>query len=385
MNIVDACYFCTTPYQMITSMILCRNNNEKADIYIDPQFKQANLYADNLRKTGLFSRVSVIDTTSIDNHKNKKSTFLMHLGIVKKYFSVDKVANDIVFPNTYYKKMYVSSKAYIGRMFYLYTLKHGIDTELVYFDDGEGSYYNAYLTKAKVLDRIARFIAIGRSAIDNQPHSLFLFDPELYKSLNGNNWNGNIFEISRDLFDSNMQDLVFRVFNFTCNDLINEPVIILDVLKDDVHLSNNDRQKLYSIYDMVRDSVSTENLIIKRHPRDSSAESKGFKYYERFNVPFECLCASMNMDKKILIAISSTAVVVPKILLDKEPIVILLYKLINHLKLDSTAFDKQNEFYNKCKSRYKDSSRFYIPETIDDLKAFLSTLVHSVSVVSCYY
>ncbi len=371
MDYLDACYFCTTPYQMITSMIMCKNNREKADIYIDPQFRQAKLYADNLKKIGLFNRVSLVDTTGIDNHKNSNNTVIMHLGIAKKYFDVDKIAKRIVFPDTYYSKMYVSSKAYIGRMVYLYNLKHGIDTELIYFDDGEGSYYNPSLTKAKNLDKIARYIAIGRKSLDKRPHSLYLFDPELYKSLNGANWSGNIYEIPRALFDSDMQNKVSKVFDFSEEDLINEPVIILDVLKDEVHLGNSEKQKLISIYDMVRDAVSAENLIIKRHPRDTSEESSGFKYYKRFNMPFECLCARMNMDKKVLIAISSTAVVVPKILLDKEPIVILLYRIINHLHLDSESFDKQNDFYNKCKSRYNDSSRFYIPETIDELKSIL--------------
>ncbi len=139
-TILDACYYCTTPYQLITSIILKIANKECADLYIVPQFKNAHQYAERVRDIQLFNRVRVVETKQLEKHKQSHNRMMMHFGIVKQYLGVDEIVKKIVFEKTFYDKMYVSSKAYIGRMVYLYNIKHHINTELIYYDDGEGSY-----------------------------------------------------------------------------------------------------------------------------------------------------------------------------------------------------------------------------------------------------
>lgn len=46
-------------------------------------------------------------------------------------------------------------------------------------------------------------------------------------------------------------------------------------------------------------------------------------------VPFECLCMNLDINNGIIVSLESTAATTLKILLDQEPYIILLYKLVD--------------------------------------------------------
>lgn len=365
-------FFCTTPYQLITSVVLNHLLGEVSDIYIVPQFKSAAEYADNLRYLKLFNRVKLVDITEIEEHKKARNKFLMHVGIVRQYMKIDDIAQSFLFQDTKYKKMYVSSKAYIPRMAYLYCVKHNLGTELVYYDDGEGSYYNRYRIEASPIDNFIRQMLFGKRSASIS-HKLYLYEPKLYKELNGSQWNGEIVPIPHIVKEQPVKDWISKIFRISSDDLISEKAIILDVLKEGKY-SLEDEERLFGLYDDIQNLFGYEETIIKRHPRDKSTELNAFKCYEKYNIPFECLCTQMNMEEKVLIAVSSTAVILPKLLLGKEPIVILLYKLIDQINQSSEYKSKQDHFYKLCKGNYSSSDRFFIPKSYDELKNILESI-----------
>lgn len=371
MNIIPEAYFCTTPYQIITAIALKKQTGQKADIYIVPQFKMAAQYAENIGKLNIFNNVRLVDTTSLESHKAARSKLLMHIGIVGQYFKVNKIGKEILIPDTEYTKIYVSSKAYIPRMAYLYCVKNDVNTELVYYDDGEGSYYNKYRIEATGIDKVIRRIIFGKKSIEGS-HVLYLYNPELYRAINGNHWNGEIREIAHSIKKSNIKEHLSQIFDIGNQDLINEKVVILDVLKPGKY-AEEDITKLYGIYERIRERFTFEQTIVKKHPRDKSTELGYYKCYENYNIPFECLCTQMDMDNKVLIAVSSTAVVIPKLLLGEEPVVILLYKIIKQINQSEDYLKKQDMFYELCKKSYKDPDRFTIPTSYDELINILNT------------
>ncbi len=375
MSIIQNAFFCTTPYQIITSVVLNEIIGEKSDIYIIPQFKMAAEYAQNLEELNLFNRVKLVETAMIEKHKKAKNKFLMHVGIVQQYFNVEAIAETFLFPNTEYKKMYVSSKAYIPRMAYLYCIKKDVETELVYYDDGEGSYYNKYRIKANYIDKIIRRMIFGKKAIEGEKaQKIFLYEPELYRSLNDDHYNNSIIAIPHIINKQRMQRIISKIFNISERDLIPEKAIILDVLKTG-KFSKANIEALISIYSRIQETFSRDNTIVKKHPRDKSDQLTSFKCYERYNVPFECLCTQMNMNEKVLISVSSTAVILPKILLGQEPIVILLYKLIDQINQGAEYHRKQDAFYQLCKKNYSVQDKFYIPESNDELLNILQSFL----------
>ncbi len=64
MNILqkDTCYFCTSLYQLFEIPSIAQPRNEAADLYIDPQFSDAEFFAERIRTLNLFDNVVVIDS-----------------------------------------------------------------------------------------------------------------------------------------------------------------------------------------------------------------------------------------------------------------------------------------------------------------------------------
>lgn len=365
MEILSSAYFCTTPYQITASIALHYALKDEADIFIIPSFKDAEKYADNLRRLNIFRRVKVVDKDKIVKKTENKPLLLVHLGIVEQYFRVDEIAKIILYDDTIYKKCYFSSKAFIPRMAYFYYIKHDIDAELYYYDDGEGSYDFRFRTEPSLFDKIARLVLFGKKGF-NKAEKIYLYDPELYKEINGQQNNISVLPIPRAFNDLTFKETISKIFDIHAKDLINEKVIIIDMIKE-IKYGSGEVDRINQTYMEMQKFFSTDEIIIKRHPRDKSNYCLPIKCYENDSMPFESICTQMDMSKKVLIGLYSTALIIPKILLDQEPTVILLYRLFKRSEQTEQARKKQDQFYEICKSRYKEPNKFFIPESMEEL------------------
>ena len=109
-------------------------------------------------------------------------------------------------------------------------------------------------------------------------------------------------------------------------------------------------------------------MVIKKHPRDEEPEDQRLQYYLHPETPFECVCMNMDMSEKIVISYSSTAATTPKILLDQEPYVIMLYKLVEG---NAKLSQELSSYFESVKGLYRQEDRFFIPENMEELKEIL--------------
>lgn len=362
-------FFCTSPYQVLTSIVLKIALNKDADIYIVSLFDKAEKYADNLRKLNIFRRVKLIDSATVERHKKAKSKFLMHLGIVLQYFNIEKVGKEILFLDTRYDYFFASSKAFVPRIAYFYCTKHRIVPEMVYYDDGEGSYYFKDRTEPSIMDKIARRIVIGKKSVI-RADKLYLHDPQLYKEINGNYSERELIEIPRIINNEDIKEIISKVFEIKKTDLIREKTIIIDMIKE-VKYGPEEVEKINNTYQTIQDYFTNDEIIIKKHPADKHAMKIDIHCYANNGIPFECLCTQLQMQSKVLVGVYSTALVMPKILLDQEPKVIMLYKLFKRMKQTEEARFKQDRFYKACQARYRAKDRFFIPESFEELQKIL--------------
>ena len=362
MKTISSAFFCQTPYQMLASIALFRMTGGEADFFIIPSFQNAEKYAENIRNLNMFRRVKVVDKDIILGDTRGKSALSLRFGIVRKYFHIDEIGKVILYPDTRYQRMYVS---FIPRMAYFYSVKHNIEPELVYYDDGEGSYDFRFRIEPSLLDKIARFLVVGKNAAD-AGNKLYLYNPELYQKINGDDNKGNLFAISNDFADEAFRRMVSAVFEIGESDLIREKAIILDMIKQ-IKYGRTETERINQVYERILDCFSPKDTIIKRHPRDKSAYRLAIKRYGNDAIPFEALCTQMDMDSKVLVGVYSTSLVIPKMLLDREPTVILLYKLFKRLSQSREARAKQDMFYKSFKDAYRSPNKFFIPETLAEL------------------
>lgn len=123
-------------------------------------------------------------------------------------------------------------------------------------------------------------------------------------------------------------------------------------------------------------AVPKETFIIRRHPShpyNSVFEKTKLKVDDGRSM-WETSCALNGISKKhVLICFSSTALVIPKFLFDKEPIVICLYPLLNWR--DKRRRGETDGFFKMIKNSYREPERFLIVDNLKDLVNLLRQLV----------
>lgn len=360
--IMDACFFCTTPFQVLSALSLVISLQEKADLYIIKQFEKADIYGERIRELGIFDEVCVIHEDEVYEHEDSPNQLITHLRIAKSYLHVSRIASKILLPNKCYERMYISSRAYLPRMVQLYFCKKKINTEVIYYDDGEGSYINPQIYKPRFFDAVLRFVLFGAKSM-REASLKYLYSPELYALLNAKKDSQEIRKIIGLWENLETKKMINHVFDYNETKHISEKVIILDSL-----YSGEERKKVNQLYQSFVDSYGAQNVIIKKHPRDTSASVLPCKQYDDFSTPFEVLCLNMDMNEKVLVCSASTALIMPKLLLDKEPEIFMFYKLLDS---NTTINDMRDNLYRECAKTYRTKNKYHVIENIDQLKLLL--------------
>ncbi|WP_296727400.1 hypothetical protein [Ruminococcus sp.] len=371
MQIIESCYICTTPFQIITATVMACEKKEVADVYIVPQFIGADNYCNRLKKLNVFRKVVLVDSDQFEKYKRFKNGFFRAAGIVVNYIRINKVVRSILLKDTLYDNIYISSKANIGRLICLYHLKHRPKTIISYFDDGEGSYNNERLYTPKTGDYIIRRVIFGKRSIDLSK-TIYLYSPELFKTIHTQS--GMIIKKIKTWHnDSEMLSKINTLCDYDEKKGIEEDVIFLDTLAEDVF--NKDYvSKYYRIQDQIND-LFRGNIVYKKHPRDNKKSDPDKRIYCYDSIPFEVICANCDMSKKIIITTSSTAVATPKILFDAEPVIVMMFNFV-HWKNKDTG-DKE-KYYSALMRVYNDKNKFYSPHNKKEFFKCLTELKNRI-------
>ncbi len=364
MRLIDSCYFCYTPYQIIAAVSIVRQNHETADLYVF--FDGTENYIKGIRRENIFSQVVFVRKI----HKTSTRRMIIRLNILKSYIQYSKIAQEILIPNTRYEKIYFSNINLPERCCFFYYIKKNIPIQRIQFDDGVSSYIDGSHNDISKEDTIVRRLLFGKKALEPISYKM-LYSPDLYKMI-CRSAKYTVKKIKGEFDDSETINLFNRIFQFKESDLINEKCILLDCIPGEI-LDRPGQKKLQSIYNNIFQTCGIQNIIVKPHPRDHAATKAGIKYYTNYKLPLECLYMNLNCNDKVLISVSSTAVVTPKILFDQEPYVLLLYKLLD-IKKQGMSQDDLSNFYTNCKKIYKHQERFMIPENEDELAGCLGQI-----------
>lgn len=363
----NSCYFCTSAFQLFPIIALASERRSSSDLYIDPQFDGAAYFANRIRECGIFDNVEVIKSQSIyQKYMSTGPGLINHLQIGNTYLHVSDIAKSILLDGVEYDNLFLSSKAYLPRMVFLYFIKMKKKFSTYYFDDGAGTYENNRAYQIKRNDRILRKMLFGDKAIETG-FDRYVFSPLLFKQMNTD---AVARPINRVWENESGRTLMNEIFDLSCTPNIKEKMIILDQPKEEL-FNNDDIKKIDSIYSRFVKTIGFDEAIVKKHPRSSAEDFKEIRYIEGTGIPFELYCLNIDMNKKILISHSSTAVATPKILFDQEPTVIVLTKLIDPITGEKDLFE---EFFCAVKNTYRNKEKFIIPSSMDELDEICSIL-----------
>lgn len=136
---------------------------------------------------------------------------------------------------------------------------------------------------------------------------------------------------------------------------------------------------MYELWSKVLKLLPTEKVILKSHPRqkESKLQKLGLSTCKNYRIPWEIYTLNMNTENKVILSIFSTSCVAPKLMFDSEPRVILLYKLLG---VDYSFLGQGLvNLVERIGSMYRDHSKFFVPETFEDLERYLKQEVATES------
>ena len=167
-------------------------------------------------------------------------------------------------------------------------------------------------------------------------------------------------------------DIVQRVFHYQNDDRYreNRGVYIASAdTKDDTNLASNIIELEKCLMDLKM------NFIVRIHPREKndSDKYKGFMI-DKGDLMWELICRDYITDDHILIGEYSTAQFSPKIMYDKEPWLILLYKILNRRR-GSDTINTMETVIDTIKSSYSNPEKVIVINDFEEIRYTLNKLM----------
>lgn len=353
----NACFLCTTPLQILGAISLQLSNKQDADLFLFDDYKGYQSVGERLEPYGIFNNVYLINFYSSLTVKG----IILRLWLFLRMIFCKQYLNFFLPSNIYYDKLYTSSSA-LSKMVIANALKkRNNDMRTIMYDDGVGSYSKTNRVQTgSSLFRKAKTI-LGWKDLFGDISETYLYQPTLF-----NNGSASAKQLPfLELNDEN-KNMLLDVFGVDSIDklIINEKAILFDTYRGQSS-QNMDITDLDSLYSVILQCVGKQNIILKEHPRSTGKPNIEMTKFPQNSLPIELVFLHQkDLENKVLIALNSTAVFTPKMLFNKEPRIILLYRLIGNTP---ETVKKRDELYLNMLKMYSARTRVFIPETKDQL------------------
>lgn len=358
-------FVCNTPYQILFAInYTLLNKDESLSVVLTDACNNYELLYDRLKKAKIFKQVYLLKLTNIPQYSKLKQIIiffkqkLLKQTFLKKYIHIEGFYDSLYFAN------FNIEIAYLRRDLLLSNPK--LTTYM--FEDGFATYSNYYeKTLFDILNPNNFFYKFTRKMIYDIFYSvkeIVVFHPEhmqwnwkemkISKIRFLGNKNGEFIDSIKAVFDiENLQDKYSQKYIFFEESFPTEGKDIGDV----------------EIVEKIASIVGKENLFIKTHPRNrvNRFADLGYRTNKDSTVPWEVIALLIPVEKKVLITISSVAVLTPQVLLELKYQGVMLYKCINNKR--SLRSDIVMTYENVINAI---DSNVIVPNDLQEFECFLT-------------
>lgn len=369
-QIRDACFICSSPYQVIGAIGIVRSKKLDADLYITPgQFPNYEDLVKRLRESGVFSGVYV---ASIEGGREKRDMLSRKIRSVKMTLFAEASLSAFLPRDVSYRSFYASSRSTLKAAMLAVLRKRDPEIRRIVFEDGLGSYSDdGRLMEASPLRRVIERV-LGWDLDDHKKMSIMVYLPELL-TRNDAVKDIPIAQMPRLEMNEENRRILSNIFSLKDTDCIQEKYIIFDTKRNSgisAHLSSEEKARLDEYYNIIRQYLG-DSVVLKPHPRSAEASRCSLKTYPNQGVPMEVLYFSMtDLSQRVLISQVSTAIFSCKVFFDCEPTIICLHKLLKENELSKEFVS----IYERFRKTYRDQERVMAPESVDELIEILKKI-----------
>ena len=353
-------YYCNSAYQILTVLNLhwhrkyagFENLTEyDGDLMILNSFNEAERICELLKKQKIFH-----DVILINKAYNSGS------------FHALKTLYDVFSPSFYLADKYGFKKKDIQGIYEAICVpKYSTITAAIWrlnpqaklhiIEDGAGTYFGSMrLTPDSTLyKRFYKTLNHGKDFYDHQ--AIYLNDKSLFT--------GEAYDKVVDIpaFSDECLDMARKLFAeyADCSDMKDKSVLYFAQF-----LNNRD---INIFIDSLLSYLETfrKDVLYIPHPRHKDEKTYELDYAIRKQIWELKQLTITDLDEKLLISIHSTACFTPKILFDKEPYILLFYKLCDDKV--TTRNQRFDQFVERFTERYRNRDKIMIPESVDEFKS----------------
>lgn len=346
--------FLTNTTTQLLNAIVIKNTilqNEKCDIYytanLTKYIEQANLCA-------IFENSYKIELVKDILPRNNSVT--KSLVRIKNGLDFSKVKKNLPSEAKNYSRVFASGISLRNYEFYYAIKSLNPKVKLSLFEEGMCEYYNFSLPHSRARSVFSHFFF--HHYYFEECDSLYVYTPEAVK----NTWNNiSVKKIPYINENWDLISLINKIFGYEPTELKNVKgkVVILEQAFYDEEQIKNQEEILRSLVEV----FGKNKIIIKLHPRSEKNKFGQDFCYVNTNIPLEIIALNEPIDKdNIFVSISSSSVLNFKLMLNREPIIILLNRYNNSKATEASSW----HVFEYVKNAYR-YNRFYIPANKEEL------------------
>lgn len=346
----------TVPFTLIEAINYTISYEIKeADLYLVSVFEGADIVGERIRKANIFRNVYMVEDVLLTYPVTIEKCW----NVVKNGRKFQKQLAERKYEYIYYN----NSGWLINSIFYNGVYKGNKKVKNIFLEHGYSTYIKRYDKKPWYLKPLIHLVGL-RCMDGTMLDEIYMFEPEL----NCVKQNGTICKMKKI---NKRNETLKKAMNFIWeynleekSEFADKKVIIMEQGPQKVEFDKEAFWKsILSILDL-------NKVIVKAHPRQKNSTLSGTDVQISHNhtMPWEIEVLNHNMNNKVLITIFSGACLSSKLLFEEEPVIIFLYKL---LPVDYSFLGEEIvNFANKIGDLYQDKSKYFIPETIEELQVY---------------
>lgn len=349
-------FICATPYHIFNAINIKNQlfSEYDADLFIMNHMQCYKTIGEQATISGLFKHIFTIE--DCPGSKNAHGTklawyFFRHFIAIQSGIRRTGQAFN-------YNTLVINCPDVVTNELLIKRVKKSIAAKVIYVEDGIATYtidMECYPKKLSYFFRV-----LGLKGFKKHVDTTYFYRPNLVQTTCPN-------PTQLPIPTETVKEIINAVFGFRSKDDFKDKRFIFfeeSFSQDGIEVND------IELFTQAVDYLNRDACILKKHPRSTSERVKAIGLdIMQGNFPWELYCLNYDFSDNVLLSISSTALLNPKLIFDCEPTLIFLYKLVTpKVAYHTQAVTKHIE---NVKNLYR-GKNFYIPESQEELKKILS-------------
>lgn len=362
-------FVCNSVYQIFVALWIkfYYYSDSKLDIIISDHMSQGKKLADNIRQISLFEHVYYAETLDF-------AKFNVKLTKKERIFASlypNKMLHQFVDLSERYTQLYIANVDYFSQLLFDALAHKNAEIELIIYEDGmftysrlyEKDYLSTFIPKTNVIKKFLHTCIYRKKTIFGNVHEMLVFNPENML------WKPDFPIVALKKIERENREfrgicnLVFSYYNST--DVYDKKYIFLEESFSAEGAKLDDLE----IVEQIALRVGKENIMVKIHPRNpiNRFARIGIKTNQDISIPWEVIIMNTDFSDKILITVSSSSILNPRLIFGQYVKAYSIYECVDHEHCNSRLLsDDMWEIASKLFKKYKDMVT--ICNTIDEIE-----------------